>query len=259
MRSSFKSPVNPVVDGTRTVTGLRPIDLARVAGISAQQIRNYEDAGILPPAPRTAAGYRRYDAAHHQALLTYRALTRGYGWDAARSIMLAVHAGDLPLALTHVDAGHAELHGERLSLQAAGEALEAVAGETPDTSAVPRSGLRIGEVAARLGLRTSALRVWESAGLLTPRRDPVTGYRSFGAADVRDARMINMLRQSRYHLHQIRPILDGLRRTGGSDALRAAIAQRQAALTLRASAMLEGSGLLHHYVTESASDPEFHV
>ncbi|MQA86811.1 MAG: MerR family transcriptional regulator [Streptosporangiales bacterium] len=229
---------------------LRPIDLARAAGISTQQVRNYVDAGILPSTPRTATGYRRFEARHRRALLTYRALARGYGSDTARAIMRAVHAGDLPLALTLVDAGHAALHEQRLSLRAAGEALEAVAEQTPDTSALPRSGMRIGEVAAYLGVRTSALRVWESAGLLTPERDPGTKYRRFGPADVRDARMINMLRQGHYPLPQIRPILDGLRRTGSSDALRAAIARRQAALTQRATAMLEGSSRLHDYVTD---------
>lgn len=77
-------------------------------------------------------------------------------------------------------------------------------------------------------MRTSALRVWESADLLTPTREPGTGYRRFGATDVRDAQMIKMLRQNRYPLPLIQPILDGLRQTGSSDALRAAIAQRQA-------------------------------
>jgi DNA-binding transcriptional MerR regulator len=234
---------------SREESGLRPIDLARMAGISTQQIRNYVDAGILPPTPRTPAGYRRFDARHRRALLTYRALARGYGWDTARSIMQAVHAGDLPLALTLVDASHAALHEQRLSLQAAGEALEAVAEQPPDTSALPRSGMRIGDVAAYLGVRTSALRVWESAGLLNPKREPGTKYRRFSSTDVRDARMINMLRQGRYPLPQIQPILDGFRQTGSSDALRAAIAQRQAELTQRATAMLEGSSHLHHYVT----------
>jgi DNA-binding transcriptional MerR regulator len=233
--------------------GLRPIDLARMAGISTQQIRNYEHAGILPPAPRTAAGYRRFDARHRRALLTYRALAKGYGSDTARAIMQAVHTGDLARALTLVDASHAALHEQRRSLQATGEALEAVAEQTPAASASPRSGMRIGEVAAHVGVRTSALRVWESAGLLMPERDPGTNYRRFSSTDVRDARMINMLRQSRYALPQIRPILDGLRQTGSSDALRAAIAQRQAGLTHRATAMLEGSSHLHNYVGSGRS------
>ncbi len=244
MRPTFKSQVK---DGA---IGLRPVDLARTAGISTQQVRNYLDAGILPPAQRTPAGYRRFEARHRRALLTYRALAKGYGSDTARAIMQAVHAGDLPLALTLVDAGHAALHEQRRSLQAAGEALEAVAEQTPDSSALPRSGTRIGEVAALLGVRASALRVWQSAGLLTPKRDPATGYRRFGPTDVRDARMVSMLRQGRYPLPQVQLVLDGLRRTGSSDALRAAIAQRRAGLAQRATAMLEGSSRLHHYVTD---------
>ncbi len=53
----------------RTNLQLRAVDLARLAGVSAQQIRNYADAGILPPVPRTAAGYRRFGDTHRRALL----------------------------------------------------------------------------------------------------------------------------------------------------------------------------------------------
>jgi hypothetical protein len=53
-------------------------------------------------------------------------------------------------------------------------------------------------------------------------------------------------------LPQIRLILDGLRRTGSTAALAEAVAQRQAALTQRAMAMLEGSSHLHHYLTADA-------
>ncbi|GII60874.1 MerR family transcriptional regulator [Sphaerisporangium krabiense] len=228
--------------------GLRPIDLARLAGVSAQQIRNYADAGVLPPTPRTPSGYRRFDARHRLALITYRALGAGYGWEPARQIMKAVHAGQEAEALALVDAVHAASHERRLSLRAAGEALEAVAGQTPNSTAAPRAGLRIGEVAALLGVRTSALRVWESCGLLTPAREPMTGYRRYGPADVRDARMVDMLRRGRYPLPQVRAVLDGLRRTGSTDALRTALAERQAELTRRAAAMLEAAGRLHAYL-----------
>ncbi|MCF3120851.1 MerR family DNA-binding transcriptional regulator [Streptomyces arenae] len=229
---------------------LRSVDLARAAGVSTQQIRNYADAGILPPAPRSPAGYRRFGAGHRRALLTYRALLRGHG-PAAQEIMRAVHAGDVPRALALVDAGHADLHEQRTCLRVTGEALAAVAEEGPDAPALPRARLRIGEVAAHLGVRTSALRVWEAAGLVTPSRDPVTHYRSYLPADVRDARVVHMLRQSHYLLPQIRPVLDDLRRSGGVGALRAALAQRGAALDTRARAMLEGAALLHGYVADA--------
>ena len=44
--------------------GLRPVDLARQAGVSTQLVRNYEAAGILPPAPRSDTGYRQYGPEH---------------------------------------------------------------------------------------------------------------------------------------------------------------------------------------------------
>ncbi|MBL1097494.1 MerR family transcriptional regulator [Streptomyces coffeae] len=230
-------------------TTLRPIDLARLVGVSTQQIRNYVDAGILPPAERTDSGYRRLDTRHRRALLAHRALLKGYGPDTARAVMCAVHDDDLPGALTLVDAAHAALHEQRLSLRAAGEALETIAGQSPESTSVPRSGLRIGEVAARLGVRTSALRVWEDFGLIAPQREPMTHYRRYTPADVRDARMVSLLRQGRYPLPQIRSVLDGLRRTGSSEALRAAIVRRHEELTRRATDMLEGSGRLHDYIT----------
>jgi DNA-binding transcriptional MerR regulator len=232
----------------------RPVDLARVAGLSTQQIRNYEEAGVLPPATRTAVGYRRFTERHRGALIAYRALLRGYGPRAAQAIMQAVHAADVPRALTLVDAEHAALHHNRLSLETAAEALEALARQGTDADAAPPTGLSIGEVAARLGVRTSALRVWEAEGLLAPGRDPHTGYRRFGAADVRDARLIAILRQSRYPLPRVRSVLDGLRHTGGDEALRAALTERRDALNRQATAMLEGSGRLYDYITGGEPD-----
>ncbi|MEV0375138.1 MerR family transcriptional regulator [Streptomyces sp. NPDC050636] len=231
-------------------SGLRPVDLARLAGVSAQQIRNYEAAGVLPPVARTPSGYRTFGDEHRKALLTYRALAKGYGTGTAQAVLRAVHAGDVPEALALIDAAHAALHEQRLSLRAASEALQAIARQSPDAPSLPRSSLRIGEVAAHLGVRTSALRVWEAAGLVTPQREPGTGYRHYSPTDVRDARLIHILRQSRYLLPQIRPVLEGLRETGSTDALRAAVAQRQEGLTRRTTAMLEGAGLLHGYLTD---------
>ncbi|MGI5347854.1 MerR family transcriptional regulator [Streptomyces sp. CA-250714] len=240
--------------GASRAKTLRSVDLARAAGISTQQVRNYEEAGILPPADRTASGYRVFTSRHRAALLTYRALVKGYGTGPAQRMLHALHAGDIPAVLALVNESHAALHEQRRSLQAASEALTAVAERAPEEAAPSRSVLRIGELAHQLGLRPSALRVWESAGLLAPRREPVTGYRRFGPADIRDARLIALLRQSRYPLLQIRAVLDGLRQSGSTAELRAALARREEELTARTTAMLEGSGLLHAYLRDYGSD-----
>ncbi|MFK4544674.1 DNA-binding transcriptional MerR regulator [Streptomyces tendae] len=231
---------------------LRTVDLARAAGLSTQQVRNYEDAGVLPPAGRTDAGYRVFGERHRDALLTYRALQPGYGAVTATRVMRAVHAGDVAGALALVDAAHAALHEERVSLRAAGEALEALAGRDaaapPPRSGDEPRGLRIGEVAALVGVRASALRVWEEAGLLVPGRERGTGYRVYGPADVRDARVVRALRRSHHLFDRIRPVLDDLRRAGSSAALRAAVEARGQALTARTRAMLAGAGALHAYL-----------
>lgn len=227
--------------------GLRPIDLAREAGISAQQVRNYTDAGLLPPVSRTASGYRVYGERHRAALLVYRALARGFGWASAEQVIRAANDGDVPSALATVDAGHAELHERRLALRATAAALESLA-DDPDDMVVPKERMRIGEVARHLGIRTSALRVWEQAGLLTPERQHGTGYRVYRRADVRDARLVQMLRQGHHLFRHIQPILDELHASGGTEALRAAIAQRERAHTAQATAMLEASARLHAYL-----------
>lgn len=76
-----------------TAARLRPVDLSRLSGVSTQQIRNYEEAGVLPPVPRTDSGYRVFGDAHRRALLTYRALSKGYGAVAATRIMRTVQEG----------------------------------------------------------------------------------------------------------------------------------------------------------------------
>jgi DNA-binding transcriptional MerR regulator len=230
------------------VITLRPVDLAREAGISAQQVRNYEAAGILPPAPRTASGYRRYAMEHVDALRTYRALVPGFGTGTATAIMRAVHDGDEQRALHLVDASHAALHEQRLATDAASEALDAAAERFRDADPGTGPALRVGELAARIGVRTSTLRVWDAAGLLTPARERGTAYRSYGPQQVRDARIIAMLRHGRYGFDQIRPVLEGLRRTGSPEALRAAVAERRAAHDRRSRAMLDGAAHLHAYL-----------
>lgn len=229
--------------------GLRPVDLARRAGISTQLVRNYEDSGILPAVPRTESGYRQYDEVHLRALLTYRALAPGFGRETATAIMAAVHDGDQALAFRLIDASHAALHEQRLATDAASEALGTAAEEFLDGPPVINGPeLLVGELAAQLGVRTSTLRVWESAELLTPVREAGTKYRRYGPVQVRDARIIAMLRRGRYGFEQIRPVLDGLRKAGSTDALRAALAERRGAHDRRTRVMLQGAALLHEYL-----------
>src|ERR1700756_533757 len=58
------------------------------------------------------------------------------------------------------------------------------------------ASLRIGEVARRVGISSSALRAWEALGLVTPQRTQ-SRYRLYGESDVRLLRRAIFLRRAR--------------------------------------------------------------
>jgi DNA-binding transcriptional MerR regulator len=62
------------------------VDLARAHGLSTQVVRNYEQAGTIPPAARTASGYRVYTDGHAGALDACVALVLGCGYRAASGL-----------------------------------------------------------------------------------------------------------------------------------------------------------------------------
>ncbi|MEU6525755.1 TioE family transcriptional regulator [Streptomyces sp. NPDC046924] len=230
---------------------LRPIDLARGHGLSTQAVRNYEEAGILPPADRTPHGYRTYTPLHARALRTFLALVPGHGHAVATSIMRAVNRGAVDEALRTVDESHARLLDDRRTLQTVERALgdlASTAAPGPGTAVSGTGGRFIGPLAEELGIRPATLRKWERAGLVSPRRDPVTGYRVYEEADVRDARLAHQLRRGGYLLEQIAPIVAQVRSAGGPEPLEAALHDWHGRLSARGRAMLTGAAELEAYL-----------
>ncbi|MFD3618811.1 TioE family transcriptional regulator [Streptomyces sp. NPDC058676] len=243
---------------------LRPIDLARGHGLSTQAIRNYEEAGILPAADRTPHGYRTYTRLHVRALSAFLALVPGHSHQTATSIMRAVNRGAVDEAFRLIDESHAQLLDDRRTLQAVESALrdlvptEASGPDTvsgPDLVSEPTAvsgagGMFIGPLAGRLGVRPATLRKWERAGLVHPRRDPLTGYRVYDEADVRDARLAHQLRRGGYLLEQIAPLIAQVRGAGGPAPLEAALCDWRGRLSVRGRAMLAGAAELEAYLRE---------
>ena len=227
---------------------LRPVDLAREHGLSAQAVRNYEEEGILPKAGRTRHGYRIYTPLHARALRAFVALVPAHGHGTATGVMRAVNAGDVDAALTLLDESHAQLLRDRETLAAVEKALrDLTSSETP---AAPRCAeeVFIGQLARRLEVGPATLRKWERAGLLDPRRDPETGYRVYSPADVRDARLAHQLRRGGYLLRQIAPLIEQVRHARGVGPLEATLEGWRARLTKRGLSMLAAAAELSAYV-----------
>ncbi|KIP53258.1 MerR family DNA-binding transcriptional regulator [Leucobacter komagatae] len=238
---------------------LRPADLARDHGLSTQAVRNYERDGCLPPAERTASGYRIYTGLHALALRAFLALVAGFGHAEASRIMRAVHRGDIDQALDAVAAGYERLRGDRTTLLDVRAAVDhialaaAVGGEKlpgAELGAAPATGrlLSIGEVARMLGVSPATLRTWERVGILRPKRDPATRYRVFGAADQRDARLASLLRRGGYPLAQIRAAVTQIRDAGGTHELLRTMLDWHERLNETGLLMLRASGALAAYL-----------
>ncbi|WP_214110993.1 MerR family transcriptional regulator [Acrocarpospora catenulata] len=229
---------------------LRPIDLAREHGLSTQAVRNYEEAGILPPAERSPHGYRGYTPRHAAALRTFLALIPAHGHPTAGAIMRAVNGDAIEEALRLIDESHAELAGDRDTLEAVERALRDLA--PPHEPARLRElepGVTfIGPLARRLGIRPATLRKWERAGLIVPRRDRSTGYRVYTSADVRDVLLAHQLRRGGYGLEQIARVLERVRAAGGPEPLQATLREWRDRLTARGLAMLAAAAALDTYL-----------
>ncbi|NKY57533.1 MerR family DNA-binding transcriptional regulator [Nocardia flavorosea] len=230
---------------------LRPADLAREHGLSTQAVRNYERNGFIPTAERTASGYRIYTEAHAAALRAYLALVTAYGHALAGRIMTGLHEGDLDTALELIDRGHHQLLRDRETLDAVRKAIGHLTTVNTADHATGPTARTVGELAHHLRVTPATLRKWEAAGILTPARDPATGYRVFHAPDIRDAELAHLLRRGGYGLTHIAGVVEQIRAAGGTAALAAALDGWQHTLTARGVAMLVAAGLLGRYLHDT--------
>jgi len=131
-------------------------DAARASGVSAKMIRYYEESGLIPPAARTASGYRVYsDADVHRLRFIRRARDLGFGIDGIGELLglwadRARHSADVKrLALAHV----AGLRRKISALQDMAETLESLAAcchgnDRPDCPILKELEAPRGELAA---------------------------------------------------------------------------------------------------------------
>lgn len=234
---------------------MRTVDVARRAGYSVQQVRNLERDGVLPPATRTAAGYRIYGEIHLRSALAYRALAAGTGPIEAKKIVRAVHRSPVSQVLALLDAAHARLDTERTELRQAKEAARVISGE-PIEDVRASDSMSVSELAAALGVRPSTLRHWDAEDLVVPDRDPARGTRRYTPGQVRNARIVHQLRRAGYRIAPLRALMPELRHARRLADVASALAARDAGITARSRALLDGAAALSAVLSLAASAPD---
>lgn len=98
------------METTSRTTGRAPLSIGQLAkrsGTAADTLRYYERLGILTPADRSAAGYRRYnESALERLAFVRRAQLLGLTLDAIREIVTLADRGEAPCG--HVQAALAQ-------------------------------------------------------------------------------------------------------------------------------------------------------
>lgn len=231
---------------------MRTIDLAREVGLSAQQVRNYEAMGLLPPTDRDANGFRRYTELHRAALLTVRAMkVAGYDGVAILAVMRAAHEGYVDVVLAAVDARHAALDRQRRQVGLTLDAIGALnQGRTGRSIGRGADRLTIGQAAKAVGVRPSALRYWENEGLIAPSRDGRSGYRLFDSREMRRLDVVVLLRRANYRFEAIRSVIDELAAGAPESSLRA-VDQRRREIAAASRACTQATALLWEYMNAS--------
>jgi len=183
---------------------LRTSEIAQAVGVHPNTVRLYEQWGYLPPISRAANGYRQFTVAHLDQMRLARTLLQWpYPGGKEPVIQLVQRAaqGDLGRAMELAYGYLASTRSEQARAEAAVEFLEHwAAGQAIDTTA---QTLRIGAAVAHLGVTADMLRNWERNGLLDVPRDPLNGYRRYGAVQLGRARVIRVLRQAGYSVMAI--------------------------------------------------------
>ena len=188
---------------------LKPIDIARKLNISTSALRHYEAWGIIPKVKRSPNGYRLYTEDHVAYFECIRAMLPGFGMDLIKEVLIKIQSKDVMAAILLVNKAQYNLFSERMITEKTIELLESKEFDIPEFAS-RKEWMTIGEVSAIAKVHSTAIRHWERAGLITPSRDPVNGYRRFNASHLRQILFIRSLKKSVYFLDSIRSVIKEL-------------------------------------------------
>lgn len=190
---------------------VRPVDISRKLGISTTTLRKYEEFGLTPPVPRSAAGYRTYTHEHTAYLVCAREMLPAFATKEIARIFKSVMAKEIDVALWIATKAQADLHGEKIT---AGKIVKNLLHKDELRHSVSYKKLTINDISRETGVPTTTIRYWDKVGLISARRSTENNYRIFTAEHVEQILAICALKfstQVNRQKHSIERIREDLR------------------------------------------------
>jgi len=183
---------------------MKTSDIAKAAGIHPNTVRLYEEWGLLPPVPRSPAGYRLFTQEHLDQVRLVRLIFKCtmLGRDIkqnAYNVIYACAGARYKEALDAAENMEALIETECRQAERAEKFLEQWASNTSEASSLTDEEAVSTICAAKLlDITVDMLRDWERNSLIHIPRNPANGYRMYGPKEINKLRVIRVLRRSRY-------------------------------------------------------------
>lgn len=186
-----------------------PNQMAEILQVSTTTLRRYEDQDLIPDVPRTPGNHRYYGPAHFQAFTAIRVMLQGYEIPVVYEAMRMMKQGRTEQALWLLNEQQYQIQVEKQRVE---EILAMIrnADFTRYRNVQLKEQMNIGEAATIAGVNTSAIRHWESEGLIHSVRNRDNGFRMFSLAELRKILVISSLRKTVYYIDNMKSLLNHL-------------------------------------------------
>jgi len=191
-------------------------EIAKKAGVHPNTVRWYEEMGYLPPVARKENGYRIFTDEHVEQLKLIKTAFRceilqSNLREKATEIILLCAKGKYVEALENAKIYHSAICTEKEKAEeAVGLVCNFINHQEDNQSSLT---LKRNETAKHLDITIDALRNWELNGLIeVPRKD--NGYRLYTDKEIKELKIIRVLRNANYSLMAILRMLNQLRSDG---------------------------------------------
>ncbi|MDU0206024.1 MerR family DNA-binding transcriptional regulator [Paenibacillus sp. MAH-36] len=129
--------------------------------ISPSTIRNYEANGLIPPAERSANGYRFYSDVHATYLACIQALAPAFGMEVTTEVLHYLQQDKIHTALWAIREKEVVLYDDKERLEKLIEDIRLQANE--NISPYAKERFTINEVSELTKIPKSTIRYWEKA------------------------------------------------------------------------------------------------